>query len=291
MSVKYITFLVVLISCYAANGQGKYYPKTHWYTSSQSLFPVKARPKKVIEYFYKGVDSLMKTDLKKFDSYDEFIYDTAGNLLSRKLFFDDDFWSGFTTSFSDSGLITESQYKSKKGIEKQVFEKIDPDGNGRYKETVYSDKVISRITYYTYKHNGNEVITEDTQKVENYTGYTTNNFLYNGNQLLSQTKKVISGKDTSVGEKFCYYGKDNALDSVITRSGKYKGRLLFIKNEYGDPIAEIEIERNDTTRFYTYTYLYDDKGNWIRRVQQDHIEVGLHSQMERFSMIRREIIY
>jgi len=286
----YSIFFILIISLYDAKGQGKYYPKQQWYASSHPHFPVKAKPENVTEYFYNGVDSLFKTDVKKFGSYDEFTYDTAGNLLSRKLFFDDDLWSSFTSSFTATGSVTEFQFKSKTGTKKGIFKKVEPIANGRYKETVYNEKVISRITYYTYKNNGNEVTTEETQKTGNYSTKTTNKFVYNGNQLLRRSAKVISGKEISAAEKFYYYDKDNFLDSIITNTGKYRNRLVFIKNEHSDPVTEIEIEHNDTTQYNTYIYLYDAKGNWISRVKENHVE-DKWIQREKFSLIRRDIIY
>ncbi|GAB2813688.1 hypothetical protein GCM10027043_11850 [Ferruginibacter profundus] len=280
------------MSLYAAKGQGKYYPKAQWYTSSHKLFQVKAKPKKVTEFFYNGVDSLTGTDLKKIGSYDEFIYDTAGNLLSRKLFFDDNFWNQFTTNFSSTGLVSAFQSKSKAGIENGILMKIAPAGDGRYKQIIYRNNKPGQVIFYTFKNKGDDILLVEQKKIGDHTTTNISNLHYNGNQLLSDSVKVVTGKDTYSTQKKYFYGKDNSLDSVITYSGKERKRLLFIKNEHGDPLAEIEIEHNDTTEYKTYIYLYDAKGNWIRRVEEDRLSFGQTVfQNQKFSMIRREIIY
>lgn len=276
----------------AAKGQGKYYPKLQWHTSSSTHFTVRANPKKVTEYFYNAVDSLMKTSLPKFGSYDEFIYDSAGNQISRKVFFNENWWSLLITRFSATGSSSEFEYKSKTGIKKGILAKVEPAVNSRYKETIYTDKAVSRVIYYTYKNNGDEVITAETQKLDNHSNTTTRKYLYKSNQLLSLVTKVVSGRgDISVEKKRFYYGKDNTFDSIIAQSPNEIRRLLFTKNKFGDPITEIDIRNNDTMRYTTNIYLYDEKGNWIRRVEEEHIEDKWNSPAAKFAMIRREIIY
>jgi hypothetical protein len=292
VAAKYFTFFILLMPLHAAKGQGKYYPKLQWYTSSNPNFPVKYQPEKVTEYFYGGVDSLMKTDLKKFGSYDEFTYDTAGNLLSRKLFFNDNFWSLYTSTFNPTGERAEYQFKSNNGIDKGVFLTTEPTNDGRFRQIIYSDHKESKVTFYSYKNNGNDVVSEEHKNMGAYTTTTITNLQYNGRQLLSRFTKIVDGKDTAVVRKFYFYSLDNSLDSIITFSGKERKRQLFVKNEHGDPLAEIEIEHNDTTEYKTYTYLYDAKGNWIRRVEEDRLSFGqIVFQNQKFSMVRREIIY
>ncbi|MGG9962256.1 hypothetical protein [Ferruginibacter sp. SUN106] len=290
---KYIVFLVCGGLCsFVMKDHGKYYLKNRWYTSSSPYFALKARPKKVIEYFYSRTDSLLKSDIKKFGSWEECIYDTAGNPEYRKLFFDDNYWSSYTYQYSPSGYKTLSEKMSKGVITKGVFTTFEAAGNGTFKQKVMYESNTTGNILYRSKNNGNEIFTEETrQNGNNKLGINTYS-QYNGEQLISRVISNIMGRDTVIEKEKYFYGKENAIDSIITVSKLQSQRDYFFKNESGDPHTEITIKNNDTTSYNTYTYIYDDKGNWIRRLGKNHLLNPDHYVKNiQYNLIIREITY
>ena len=287
--VKYATFFMLcgLVS-FSIIDNGKYYFKEQWLTLSSKFFPLRAKPKQVTEYFY-GEDSLLKSDLSKYGSYEGYTYDTVGNLVSHKYFFKDDFWYLFTFNYSDDGMNAKSVFKTKKGFDTAVFMKITPTTDGRYRQVIYKENAESKVFFYQFKNNGNEIISESTDSFNNHKSDVYVSSLYDGQRLINRKTIHVNGKDSDTLLQNNFYDEQQFLDSIVIRSAHYILRTLFTKNKQGDPLSEISIGNRDTTTYKTYQYLYDEKGNWIRRVEEDHLYRSFSTQ--KYYLLVREITY
>ena len=105
-----------------------------------------------------------------------------------------------------------------------------------------------------------------------------------------QNRVFYDGEIIRTIETQYYYDTNNYLDSIIKRTGKEIEVTSFKKNKYGDPISEIEKMSKETLAYKTYTYLYDNNNNWIRRLEENHKPSGFNSN-KTYTLIVREIKY
>jgi hypothetical protein len=284
LSIIYI-MIFFLSGC---NNTGKYYYlKDQWQTSSMKYSQVNNKPEEVKEYLYPGENNISQSDLKNLGSYDLFKYDQDGNLLSRKLFFNDDMWYQFEYTFSVKGYEVELTTKSARGLTKRKTTLFEVKSDGSCEERDYEDSLMNKVKTYHYKNDGNEIICEYNIKSERYKTHSW----YKGQRILKQIYQVTNQQVSFSSEHQYYYDKDNYLDSIIAQTGKLTDRRIFMKNKYGDPVSEIWIKNADTLVHKTYSYLYDNNNNWVRRLEQDHQSTEFSLNKKSYSLIVREIKY
>ncbi len=287
--MKYILFLIACgLLSFSIIDKITYYPKLQWYTSSSPLFPVKGKPKQVTEYFYSGVDGF-KPGKDKFNSYDEFLYDTAGNISTRKLFVSDNLWNVYNFKYTSTDINVVCQNKIKGATTKTLFMKLEPTSTEMYREVVFAENGINDTTLYRYNNNGDEIIKSQTVSINGIKNSRVTRLFYDGQRLLRRVIEVKGEYRNTTADEIYFYGKDNTVDSIITTRDPYRNRWLFTKNGQGDPVTEISIDKGDTAINKSYRYLYDNKNNWISRVEEDHLSETAAGK--KYTLIIRKIKY
>lgn len=274
-----------LIGCNDSTAQ--YYLKDKWQTSASNYFLIKNKPKEVRENLYIGEKNISQNNPNNFGSYDLFTYDQDGNLLTRKLFFNNNMWYGFEYTYSRKGYEIELTTKSAKGLTKRKTTLFEVKSDGSCEERDSEDSLVNKVKTYHYKNDGNEITCEYSIKSERYKTHSW----YNDQRIFKKIYQVTNQQVSFSSEHQYYYDKNNYLDSVIAKTGKLNDRTIFKKNKYGDPISEIWIRNMDTLVHKTYTYVYDNKNNWVRRLEQDHQSQEFGSNQKKYSLIVREIKY
>jgi hypothetical protein len=277
--------LSFFISCH--RNEARYYLKEQWLTTSSKHFPVRSNPAEVIEYFYNGVSAIDTNIIVNSKAYDLYAYDGVGNLLKRELYYADSMGVKSIHQYKTDGYSISYFYQSRADIKLQKKYLFESVSGGKFRATNTSDSSDKKATYYSYKKNGDQVIIE--QQFEDRQQAQID--VYDGQRPLTRTIQVTNNSISSTAVTQYYYGKDKGLDSIIEKS-ENASRIIFTRNKQGDPITELVIDsKNDTIRYLAYTYRYDDKGNWVRRVEEDHSPVSPYSLHQKYSLIIRRIAY
>lgn len=151
----------------------------------------------------------------------------------------------FTYEYSDEGnLILEKVYSCNPHLEiEHTTEHIYNSSNIQTEEIEYDDKNIkTRISKFQYDDSGN-LIEEKWYDSKGLNSIITSEYDKNGNIT---TRKVIY-PDASKG-------------TSVTYNLKY--------DKYNNEIYE-EVLSADKPKFHTYSYEYDNQGNWIKRIEID----------------------
>lgn len=267
-------------------GQNKYYLKEQWYTSSSQQFPVNGTPKNVKEYFYPNINNFSGSDTAKFSSYDSFSYDEAGNIVERMLFFDSSFWQLFKFKYTNKGYTIILKGNSKGKITEEIVKKLEQYNAVQFRE-IKVDEKNTNLKLFSYKNNGNEVLISERGLGKYKNMYKKQHAFYDGQRPLK--KIVTDGTDTTITTY--YYSGTLKLDSVVSIAGTTRKVIRYITNEKGDPVSEVQLMNSDTTSYVTYSYLYDDKGNWVKRIEEEYIESQFSSAASKNALITRKIIY
>ena len=287
--ISILTFL--LSACNDSDSTKQYYLKDQWKTSSGNFFHAKNKPKEVTEYFYAGENNISQNKLEKFGSYDQFIYDQRGNLLKRKLFFKEDIWVEFKNTYSKKGYGTEFITKNGKGLTSKKTTYFEVISDSICRETLYDDPLVKDVSIYHYKKDGNEIVKEQSVEATEFRRKSKRHYWYNGQQILKETFVTNDEEIIRTTETQYYYDTNNYLDSIIRRTDKVTDRTVFKNNKYGDPTYLLETSNKDISAYKSYTYLYDDNNNWIRRLEENHLIDGVNSSREKFVLLVREIKY
>lgn len=277
---------VMLLSC---KDTSRYYLKEQWYTSSSPYVPVKGKPASITEHLFFDIPAIDTTLSSGAKSSDKFVYDTAGNLLERKLSFSD--YSGIEQiyQYSSKGYeITSANFSSSYPGQPQLWYIFEAGQAGKFRAVRHPDSADRRTLYYTYKDKGNTVIIEEEQPGVSIKEERS----YDGQRILTIKREAISrlGKD-NFSKKY-FYGSNLILDSIVEK-GEGACRTLFTSNQQGDPLTEIKIraDNNDTLSNYSYAYRYDRQKNWVRRLEANHLSQGKYGRTTSYSLIIRQINY
>lgn len=287
--ISILTFF--LSACNDSDSTKQYYLKDQWKTSSGNFFQAKNKPKEVTEYFYAGENDILQNKLGKFGSYDQFIFDQKGNLLKRKLFFKEDMWVEFKNTYSKKGYWTEFITKNVKGLTRKKTTDFEVISDSICRETLYDDPLVKDVSIYHYKKAGNEIVKEQSVEASKFRRKSKRHYWYNGQQILKETFVTNDEEIFRIIETQYYYDTHNYLDSIVRRKDKLTDRTVFKNNKYGNPIYMLETSNKDTSAYKTYKYLYDDKNNWIRRLEEDHHANEFDLSDKGFVLIVREINY
>ena len=253
---------------FCSRQEAKYYLKNKWRTSSGGLFRLKNSPKKITEYFYSHVDSLSQETFPVKGSTDEYFFNSDGDLTQRNFLFNN-LISRAIYRYSAKGYVMELESPQLKGIAKKTMTNFEQNINGKFIETSQHDG-YKREKWYEYKNNGQEIITEEyvnTSETKR-SSVVRDHLFYNGDYLVKQVRTSWINEEMQSRTQVYFYNPDNYLDSIISVYGRVTKRFIYIKNKYGDPVAQYEVNGKDTTEHNRFSYLYDNKGNWIRRFEE-----------------------
>ena len=188
-----------------------------------------------------------------------------------------------TYAYDKNGnLIGENLYLGTEAVQyKNVYEY---DDNGKKTSDIRYNK-DSEIVYKTlFEYDGDKISVRETTNGDGEVEYIEK-FTYDdkGNVTVKSTYEKYDDSETT--DKFRYDEKGNKISWVIDKNGveimkaEYtyddKSNLTLIQTYYGDKLSETE-ERS-------YTYEYDDKGNWIKK------KVSINNKPE--FIVERKITY
>lgn len=238
--------------------------------------PFHGRPKEVKETLYRALSDTTLNATGEFRNYSLWQFDTAGNQVLKVYMSATRPLSGpsIDSFIYDGNGRHESQYiqadvKDKNSaINSTVRSKRE--GFGKFKLVAEIEgKSFGRTCKMTYE--GDSIVREEwfdkdkiiTMSIERYD---------KENKLLS--RQSFSG-DKPDNADYLYYSAIGYLDSVITiRDNKVLTRKVYINNEHGDPVFYQETSDTVVYQREHYSYVYDNKGNWTRKLTRFEIDVA-----------------
>lgn len=243
-------------------------------------FKLKGRVKKIEKFAWRvkisygeivKEKSISIMDGEIYNFYDEghfreLYFDKNGNRI-KEIYLDEN-----NIQQGNSEFIYDKYHREIKQIDdkKNTVETIYDDKN--FKSNVYSKFLNNQwpwegynIKYYDRNSN---IIKDDYYRHDKLTMRTI--FEYNeGRKLVSQ--KIFGGGGSKDGELTTYelYGYDQSGNLVsIENGGLYKRLNRYSYNSYGNIIdIDVPTETFNNLIRQTYEYKYDNKGNWIERIE------------------------
>lgn len=222
------------------------------------------------------VEGQYKKGAKKNESFfDDIIitdYDTIGNKISETYIkTDNSVREILTFKYNQKHLLVEIT-KDKFGKEKfeyneqnRLINHYDYDKNER----------IKNFTSYLYDKNGNLI-------EKRYANYISKHF-YNPNKLLIRLEKydtdeismaeILKSKIVSNNYFEYKYDTENRISEEFEISKNHRNEQSYMYDNFGNILAEfIYIDKKSDGSSYRsiirkYIYKYDEKGNWISRIQ------------------------
>jgi hypothetical protein len=179
---------------------------------------------------------------------------------------DKNYWGHQFYVFNKDGNLTELQRLDRKGKTERISKyNYDKDGNCMEITTYEDDEVVQKQVNRIEKGKLVEVQVFDKD------GELSDKYQYN-----------YSGDDISSGKVFNSNGKLNItfkngyssgfLNTQIVKDSldEIKSILTYERNNEGDIINQkIEYPKDTSENVYTFSYDYDDKGNWLKQYQFD----------------------
>lgn len=263
-----LSLLVELFACHQRIS--KYQNRDKWMlVERMTRMVLRGRPKSVTQYVYPAVDTLHPEKLKIY--YDCWGFSPEGDISYRHSYMYDSPFMSFDYWIDRDG----QQEKITEGSSGKVtLSRSRRRSDGSYLRIVPHAGGDASATVERFMAGGDEKITE------RYSDSTATGELveeghvyYDGNRLVRVTSKTGQGAQ----EARFFYSSFDAPDSMWTYQDGLLGRTLFERqlfyhNGHGDVVREIIIRGKDTTSFEQYTYTYDARGNWVRRVSVQRIK-------------------
>jgi hypothetical protein len=237
-------------------------------------------------------DEEIKNDLKennlkgKVKSMEEAVYDVVekdGGIEKSSLN-----WKHLVIYNKDGNKIMKKTYKLDGSLE-DVY-KFIYDEKGRLLEEVGGDVAGKYLTKMIYEYDNKGGMIEDNLWAPKYSHpIITRTHKYDEKGRLIESIDWWSYRKSKVMWKYVYEYNDNGKVSIEKLYKDDRGRIKewvntsYEYNENGDKIREVIKSARFDPSIYTFKYKYDEKGNWIRRIQTD--------QGEPYQIMERTIEY
>ncbi|MCP9750326.1 hypothetical protein [Ferruginibacter sp. HRS2-29] len=268
-----------------------YYLKDKWHTSILPYALLKEKPKKVFEYFYRGIEDINANPLPRKGSYEYFLFNDDGVMQEYTFHLANKNTMSWRYRFSKDAYQLIYNDDSTKGLQERLFINLEKTPDGDYLETEWLVSGGKKKAFIHYSDSGNNIIRNETTEGVGYENLNTIELLYDKDRLLQKTITSKVENNRSVSRQKFYYSKNKALDSIVKTHGTIISKTFFINNEHGDPVQEIKTVNNDTTESYTRKYIYDAKGNWIRLLEKENKGPKTPANSSPYVLISREIFY
>lgn len=238
-------------------------------------------------------------------SKENFRFDKTGNVLDRSTFMENErFCCRYTYQYDKAGNYTEvKSYESDSTLSDKETYKYD--GQGNMIETVRYDRDnrVKSKDQYSYDEHGNFI-----EFV--HAGTFSSKFMYTYNydtlsRLVSETCTLVEGSIKTVKSTTDYIYKGDSVEEVSGGSDKTHVLLVYNPNhqmilrknlnpanQYFEQTWKFDSLGNETEtknikdaviedkRSYRHAYVYDNKGNWIKRTTT-RLDGKLISSVER----------
>ena len=181
-------------------------------------------------------------------------YDNMGEIV--------DSWKFF---FDDKGEALGSNYYARDGsLMDSTYYVLDKNGNIiEYYHYTAEGKLKNKILSSYHKHNIVEEKFFDNENVLLTTSYCK----YKKGLLIEDSLIDNNTGKTKYHSYYTYDANKNLQSHTIFNSeGKIDSQGIFSTNEHGDIISNITKVPNSADIVYTYTYFYDEKDNWIKKI-------------------------
>lgn len=232
---------------------------------------IKGKPVFVKEILQFTIENDVRSKLGVQNSYEEYGFSSVGDIILKRRFYTDDFFSNTNFTYDYNGmsyfLILTSADKGKPKYDTLIStSRLLP--NGKYKRIIHR-KEETKAILESYLNGGGLVVEEYLKdSTDNSDVLITSSKYYNSDKV---TKAELLHKDGSIDTEQYYYSDSGLLDSVVRVSERWglknRDKRVYQYNEQGDYNFYAEISGvGDTTALATVKYLYDNKGNWIRKL-------------------------
>ena len=222
--------------------------------------PLNGHPKEVTEYSYMAGDTA--NSAKRRILYQKYGFDADGNLVKGSTVMNDTVVLTSVNTFNADGL-QQTVTNVKTGESVQTTTKRLSDG--RFKTVANHAKSAPTIAYSSFTGDNKSEVEQGV--TGNQGGPTNVHIYYDGYRI---TKVTGTSQAGDLEENF-FYSRWDTPDSIEIFSGKGNSmrliqREVYTINDHGDPVQRIQIMMKDTAAQDAYQYVYDDKGNWTRKV-------------------------
>lgn len=269
-----ILFLIVvnLLSCENKSEEGRYYAHNNWqkFRKEYDMGLLKGKPKEVTEYAYINVvDTILNNTNGEPNGFEKYKFNPDGEMIFWQLCKKDSQWVIAEMNIDKNGY--QARYYSDKDSLKtyQNVSKVTSTKIAKDRYLMHSFFNIGPAFIVTsFQDSGSIVKKEyvnDSTNLKNVVKTITTTY---NNESIS--KMVTTTSDGGYEEENYFYSKQGFLDSIQRKKQQVLiEREHFINNAYGDPVSYFVLReiQKDTIIKIKIDYQYDNRGNWIKRLE------------------------
>lgn len=280
-----------ILNLYGKVKEIKRYSANYLYSEKSTIGKSTIEEKK--EFTRKGfIKQTIQYDLlEKPRQINSFEYDTA-NFITKTTY--NELTTNQKTIFSfkkDTVLNTSvGQYSVNDTVKSIFIQKYDGFDNVIKETKIKEGDTI--ITQYEYQYNKNNKVVKITELKEGYVPKVIGKYKYNSNEKLieaitrdgSLEFKVITNYN---GEKLV--DQSTYITALNLPEDSIDGFTTY--DQYYNPIQHKSYEDSKLHTTYTYTYSYDNTGNWIKRITSEKKHFAGSNEFVPTQVLTREISY
>ena len=291
-----LLFLFAVSSCSEKPDKGRYYTNSQWqkFRKEYDLGKLRERPVEIKEDEYTELDDTIINSSGKFKEYNLFRFYNTGDLSVWKSYKSDSEWVIAEMKYDENGL--QSRYYSNRDSLKTFCDA------GKVVSTRLKDGRFLLHSFFnigpafmliSFNGRGNIVKKEyiiDSFRLNDVLKTVT---AYYKDDLLQ--KVDTKTKDGVEQTEIYYYSVNHKLDSACRLIlNKLTQKEFFVNNQFGDPVSYVlqRVPKNDTIQYVTLKYVYDNHGNWVRRLENKIIgNYGADGKNPHHTLVKRGIKY
>lgn len=257
-----------------------------WRTGTILESLLRGKPKEVEERLYLNLSDTSLNATGRQHRYTLSRFDSAGNIVFEKGYFDTSRIVESHFSFKWEGVRVKYLF-FKNGVPQSeknetVAERIEKN---KYRISHYFNGLKTGTEIETFSDNGDTVTVESAGPGRD-TSTSSSTLVYKNGLLI----RSLLRNGSVVTDRRYYYSAQNFLDSTSElMNGHRTDETIYTNNVHGDPLQSI--------RFGSHKYIkyeYDEKGNWVKALiyepgRQSDLDIG--SKFRDYSLIIRRITY
>lgn len=253
---------MVTLACHRAGNDGSYRNFDKWQIySAMADRPFRGHPRWVSEYSLAAVDSA--NPKKKHLLYFKYGFDDSGDRISRGCYMDDKLSYETDTRYDADGRQDLTWTSAGRDTTRSVSRSM---GGGRFVSIYRGITGKPGSTWIISFPAGALEEIQEKYKDTTATGkpVATLHFYYHGDRIIRKTSVSNEGQ----AEQRFFYSKGDSPDSILTyNDGKLVLREVYHNNAQGDPDRCFLINGKDTLTRRSWQYVYDQHGNWTRKIE------------------------